>query len=117
MKRRKTTRLSSDTKSIEPLLALVADITKVDLSIIESIVSHQFMALREELYTPRKPAIKLQELGRFELKPSVIRRFLIKLLRELREDPKEETKELFRYWWKQRQEALKYYQSKKHKKK
>lgn len=116
MRKRRTTKLSSDTKSIEPLLALVADITNVDISLVESIVSHQFTALREELYTPRKPAIKLQELGRFELKPSVIRRFLIKLLRELREDPKEETKELFRFWWEKRQEALKYYHSKKHKK-
>lgn len=114
MRRRKTTKLLSDTKSVEPLLALVADITNVDISLVESIVSHQFTALREELYAPRKSAIKLQEFGRFELKPSIIRRFLIKLLREIREEPTQEKKDLFRFWWEKRQDALKYYESKKH---
>ena len=103
-------------KSIDPLIAMTAEITQIPLSTVEEIIDHEFATLRYYLKHPDKPVIKIDELGRFELKPNIIKRWLAKLLRELKEDRNnEELKRLFSFWWKASQDALKYYENKKRK--
>lgn len=103
-------------KSIEPLVKMTSDVTQIPQEQVEDAVDHMFSQLRANLAKPQKSVIRIEELGRFEVKPSVIRRWLLKLLKELKEDRNnEELKRLFGYWWKVRQDALKYYENKKRK--
>lgn len=103
-------------KSVNPLISLTSDITQIPLNDVEKILDHYHQQLRHYLKYPEKPVLKIEEFGRFEVKPNIIKRWLVKLARQLREDRNnEELKELFRYWWNVRQLGLKYYENKKRK--
>lgn len=102
-------------KSVNQFFPLVAEVLKVPQELVEDVIDDYFQSLRDELQKPSKPVIKIDELGRFEPKPFIMKKHLQVLLKKLREDPTEEDKESFRFWWKVRQDALKYYIQKRQK--
>lgn len=103
-------------KQIDPLIKMTADLLQHSYYEVDEVIDHMFEQLRKNLRNPTKPLIRLDELGRFELKPNIIRRWLYRTLPKLKKDrDNKELKEEFRYWWKMRQEALKYHLNKKRK--
>lgn len=103
-------------KSVKPLISLTSDITQISVDDVDEVINHYFQQLRNSLRHPEKSVIRIQELGRFELKPNMIRRWLIVLLEKLKKDRNnEELKKQFSEWWKLRQKALKYHKNKKRK--
>lgn len=101
-------------KSVKPLISLTSDITQIPVNDVEEVIDHYFQQLRSNLRHPQKPVMRIQELGRFELKPNIIRRWLLVLLEKLKQDRNnEDLKQQFSEWWKLRQKALKYHKNKK----
>lgn len=101
-------------KHLQPIYDLTSQTLDLPPHVIKAVISHQFQFLRSWIREPYRYAhVQIPQLGRFEYRYSSVNVKLRKIIQLLRENPTEELREEFRFWWQFRHIAYHYLKSRK----